>query len=223
MKSEIKYSSLGSGIFTIPEISRLLGFPQDKVRSYLKKYWDEKLGRKLFNTKYTWSEKDTVAVNFNVLIELYVFFKLQEIGVKIKDILIARENICKESKVVYPFATKEILTDGKKIYYKINKTLVNADGSKQTAIEKILEEYLKKIDFDENDRAVRFYPNGKKSAVVVDPHHQFGQPTLKGTNIIVDSIWSMYKSGESKKTIKVLYELSAKQVEDVISFAENAA
>lgn len=43
---------LGSGIYTISDISRLLRFPKAKVRRYLKDYWDERLGKKLFNETY---------------------------------------------------------------------------------------------------------------------------------------------------------------------------
>jgi uncharacterized protein (DUF433 family) len=223
MNTTIGKNILGAGIYTVPEISTLLGFPQAKVRRYLHSFWDDKFGKKLFNKNYTWVEDKTVAVNFYVLIELYIFFQLQELGVKTSAILTARENICRETGLEYPFATKVLLTDGREIYYRFKDALVKANGTKQSVIEKILKDYLKKIEFDEHKVAKRFFPNGKKSCVVVDPHHQFGQPTIKGTNITIDAIWSMYKSGEKKETLKYLYDLSPKQINDIVGFAQKAA
>ena len=79
MKGIAHKNELGSGFYTVPDISRLLGFSQDKVRRYLNDYWDDRLGRKLFSDTYTWSaDNRTKAVNFYVLIELYTFFKLQQ-------------------------------------------------------------------------------------------------------------------------------------------------
>ncbi len=88
MKTEVFYKNvLGSGIYTIPDISRLLGFPQPKVRRYLNDYWDERLGKKLFNETYSWSTRNNIkAVNFYTLIELHTFFHLQELGVSTKEI-----------------------------------------------------------------------------------------------------------------------------------------
>jgi hypothetical protein len=38
---------IGSGIYTIPDISKILGYPQSKVRRYVKDYWEIAL-KKLF-------------------------------------------------------------------------------------------------------------------------------------------------------------------------------
>lgn len=75
---KIRYKSkLGYGIYTVPDISKLLGIDRRKVNRYISEYWDERLGHKLFNDSYSWkTEKSTKAVNFYVLIELFSFFRL---------------------------------------------------------------------------------------------------------------------------------------------------
>lgn len=104
---------LGSGIYTISDIIRLLRFPKAKVRRYLKDYWDERLGKKLFNETYLWSTANNVkAVNFYTLIELYTCFFLQELGVSTQQILKSREAIAKELNLPYPFASAKLLTFG---------------------------------------------------------------------------------------------------------------
>jgi uncharacterized protein (DUF433 family) len=218
-------NALGYGIYTSTDIAQLLGIPRSKVARYLKNYWDEKLGKDLFNDSYTWQTEDkkVKAVNFYVLIELYICFQLQAQGVNPQRILESRNNIAKETNNPYPFATSKVLSDGKKIWYEFKDAIVNADGTRQANFEKIIKEYIQKIDFDEDEQAVKFYPNGRESSVVVNPRNQFGRPIIEGTNINAEMLFSMYKSGEPIEFITNLYDLNIKAVEDAIRFYQNAA
>ena len=138
-------------------------------------------------------------------------------------ILKAREHIAKELNVPYPFASAGLLTDGKKIWYEFKESIVNADGSRQTNIVKIIQDFAKKIDFGSDKLATRFFPAGKNSAIVIDPHHKFGQPIINGTNINTEVLFSMYKSGEPVENIGILYDLTEKEVSEAIQFYRNAA
>jgi uncharacterized protein (DUF433 family) len=215
---------LGYGIYTVPDISRLLQLPKAKVRRYLNNYWDERLGRKLFNETYSWSLGNNVkAVNFYTLIELYTCFHLQELGVSPKQILKSRSAIAKDLQIPYPFASAKLLTDGKKIWYEFKDSIVNADGSQQSDFVEFIRQFASKIDFNSRKIAEKFWPAGKESEVVVNPHNQFGQPVLDGTNVNAEVIFSMYESGDSIESIGILYDLTEKQVHDAISFYQRPA
>jgi hypothetical protein len=114
-----------------------------------------------------------------VLIELFICFQLQKLGVSPQRILESRKNIAKETNNPYPFATSKVLSDGRKIWYEFKDAVVNADGTRQANFEKIIQKYIQKIDFDEDEQAVKFYPNGRESSVVINPRNQFGQPIIK--------------------------------------------
>ena len=215
---------LGSGIYTVPDISQLLGLPQHKVRRYLNEYWDERLGKALFNETYSWSVLNNIkAVNFYTLIELYTCFHLQELGVSIKQILKSRWSIAKELNIPYPFASEKILSDGKRIWYEFKDSIVKADGSKQTDFVHFIRQFASNIDFNSDKIAEQLWPAGKKNDIVINPHNQFGQPVIKGTNINAEVIFSMYESGEKIDTIGILYDLTTKQVNDAISFYKKFA
>lgn len=218
-------NALGYGIYTSGDIAQLLGISRRKVTYYLKNYWDDRLGKELFNDSYSWQTENssTKAVNFYVLIELYVCFQLQELGVKPKRLLESRRIIAQETNTAYPFATSKVLSDGRNIWYKFKDAIVNADGTRQTNFEKIITDYVQKIDFDDHEYALKFYPNGRDSHVIVSPHHQFGQPIIEGTNINAEMLFSMYKSGEPIEFITNLYDLNIKAVEDAIRFYQKAA
>jgi len=210
---------LGAGIYTVADISKFLNIPGYKVRRYLNNYWNDKLGRKLFNDTYSWSVDNKIkAVNFYTLIELYTCFALQELGVRPQEILKSRFAMAKDLKIPYPFASGKLLTDGNKIWYEFKDSIVKADGSKQTDFVEFIRQFATKIDFNSNKIAERFWPAGKNSNVVINPHNQFGQPVLSGTNINVEVIYSMYESGEPVDSIGILYDLSDKQINDAINF-----
>ena len=86
---------LGAGIYTIPDISNILNYPQRKVRRYLSNYWDERLGKQLFSETYSWKKEKIRAVNFYVLIELFTCFSLQDRGISPKIILKGAREHCK--------------------------------------------------------------------------------------------------------------------------------
>lgn len=215
---------LGSGIYTIPDISNFLSIPKYKVRRYLNEYWNERSGKKFFNETYSWSVDNKIkAVNFYTLIELYTCFHLQSLGVSPKEILKSRTAIIKDLNIPYPFASDKILSDGKKIWFEFKDSIVKADGSKQTEFIEFIREFANKIEFNSSKIAEKFWPAGKQSDVVINPHNQFGQPILNGTNINAEVIYSMYESGEPIDAIGILYDITSKQVKDAISFYTKSA
>lgn len=221
--SLLQKQKIGSGIYTIPDISQILGYPQQKVRRYIKDYWDNQLGKKLFTETYSWKNEKVKAVNFYVLIELYTCFLLREKGASTISIMKARENMVKELKTPYPFASHKVLLAGKKILYELEDLIISADGSKQLNLSEIIKEFAKNLNFDKNNLANKFWPKGKNNSIVVDPHHQFGQPIINGTNINAEGIFSMYQSSEPIETIGILYDLTEKQVKDAINFYKSDA
>jgi len=222
--SSLNKQQLGSGIYTVSDISQLLGLPKVKVRRYLNDYWDERMGKKLFNETYSWSIGNKVkAVNFHTLIELYICFHLQELGVTPRQILKSRAAIAKDLNIAYPFASAKLLSDGKKIWYEFKDSIVNADGSQQTNFIELIIDFAKKIDFNSNKIAERFWPSGKLSSIIVDPHHQFGQPIIEGTNINTEIIYSMIESGEPINSIGILYDITEKEIRDVERFYNKVA
>ena len=63
----------------------------------------------------------------------------------------------------------------------------------------------------------------RQSKIVVNPHHQFGQPVIDGTNVMAAAIYSMYQSGEQVEQISYLYDLKIEWVNDAIQFYKQAA
>lgn len=218
-----KKPSLGIGLYTIPDVANILNLDKILVRRWLKEYWGNQFSNKHVSFS-SWGKGRERAIPFFTLIEFFVFFQLRKRGVSAQNIAKAHETIGQELNISFPFANSVILTDGKKIFYSTDGDLsINADKSKQINFKSIIELFCHKIDFDKDQNALRYWPLGKEKNIVVDPHHQLGQPTIKNTNILAETLYNMYTSGEKIGFISSLYDVPENDVKASIEFFKKAA
>lgn len=217
---------LGKGIYSIPDAAVILDMPLNKVRSWVKKYWELEFVKELQNNGngYTWGEQREKALHFLTLIEIIAVDSFREIGVSFPKIKLAHEMLSDLLDTPYPFAHAELMSDGKRIFYDVNTALLEMDQKQQLSFTQLVAPYCKKIDFQERTKlAERYWPLGKDHNIVVDPHHGFGQPVITGTNTTADAVINMLKAGESPELIASVYELNRKDVEDVQTFMKRSA
>src|SRR6478672_7975049 len=168
-------------------------------------FWDTRLGEK-YKGKYSWGGGRDKATNFYTLVEFYVFYQLRESRDGAKAIFTAHEQMAQQLRTSYPFASAQVLTDGKSILYALEDgTTINADRSKQIAFKQIIESFCKKIEFSKSQLADRFWPLGREHHIVVDPHQQFGQPVIEKTNLLAENIYDLHKAGETVVFLSRLY------------------
>ncbi|MFD1616607.1 DUF433 domain-containing protein [Gelatiniphilus marinus] len=225
MKFENK-AEIGTGIYTLPDLARILNLDYHKVQRLLNEYWDKRFAKE-FSEKYSWTVGKSKAVSFHTLVEFYIFYQLKESGVSTQGILKAHKELSQIFNTPFPFAKSEILDGincfGKKIVFEMNNDeIIDLDSTKQLNL-KFIKNFMHKLEFDNNSLATRLYPLGKKNSVIVDPKHQFGQPTIQGTNLFPETIYNLYKKKESKKFIASSYDITLKQVNDAIDYCKTAA
>ncbi|MGB1039619.1 MAG: DUF433 domain-containing protein [Flavobacteriales bacterium] len=217
--------SLGQGIYTVSDIADLLNLPYYKVNRLLNEYWNKRLAKD--KQPYSWTLNKSKAVNFHTLIEFFIFFQLKESGVTTTSILNAHKELSELFNTSHPFAEAKILSGiscfGSKIVFEYSKDqIINLDSSKQLNMN-FIRNFIKKLDFENGNLAMRFYPEGKSSTIIVDPSHQFGQATIKGTNVFPETIFNLFQRKEKKKYIASSYGISLKQVNDAINYCSNVA
>jgi uncharacterized protein (DUF433 family) len=223
MITSAEHSKLGQGIYSVPDISFLLRLPKAKVRRWLNDFWDIRFSEK-YNQKYSWGEGRDKATNFYTLIEFYIFYQLRESGVGSKTIFAAHEEMARQLNTGYPFASAKLLTDGRSILYSLEDgTTIKADKTRQIALRQVIEDFCKRIEFSDNNLVEKYYPLGRQKHIVVDPHHQFGQPTIEKTNILAETIYKMHTAGESNDFLARLFDIPLNNVEDAISLFDNKA
>ena len=210
---------LGEGIYLTSDVAEILRLSYSKVRRWMVELWDARFSE---NRRYSFGDPKNRAVNFYTLIEFYTFYQLRVKGVSAQKIQKAHKTISKELKTPYPFATN-IRTDGREIWYDYLSEIVGANGKQQLDLKAVLDPFLHRIDFGINSLAELFYPLDKSKNVVVDPKRQFGQPTIAGRNLRIDTIKKLYDGGESKKNISLLYDLKSSEVNDALRYYKRAS
>lgn len=215
---------IGKGIYSIPEAAAILNMPVNKVRRWVKKYWELEFLQGA-DASYTWGESRGKAFHFLTLIEIIAVDSFREIGVSFSKIKLAHSKLSEILETNYPFAHAELMTDGKRIFHKyLEESLLEVDEKQQFSFTQLVAPYCQKIDFQNKSQlAERFWPLGKDHEIVVDPHHSFGQPVIKGTNTTVETIYSMLNAGESPEFVASIYDLNLNAVEDVLSFMKRNA
>lgn len=216
---------LGNGIYTVPEIAQILRLPYPKVYKWITTYWDGELGT-AYKQHYSWSVGNTKAVGFHTLIEFYVMMQFTEAGVKIREVLNAHKYLSKKYNTHFPFALKQVIdditTDGNKIFLNVEGDILTLDGSQQFNLH-LVNIFFKKLEFDSDMLASRFWPLGKEKKIVCDPHRKFGQPIIEGTGIQSEAIYRMYLAKEPIPFIASLYEITPQKVKHAIEFHQSAA
>lgn len=215
---------IGNGFYTIPDIARILRLPYHKVSLWVNKYWDGELGSD-FENKYSWTVDNSRAVSFHTLIEFYVLIMLAESGVKTRQVLNAHKELSHHFNTIFPFAQKKILenirTDGKRVYFNLDGSILSLDGTKQFNLD-FIKIFFKNLDFDDDLLASRFWPLGKENNILIDPRRQFGHPVIGSTNIYPETVFNLHKSGEPIEFIAFIYEIGEKEVKDAIEFCQAA-
>lgn len=218
-KLDINYPKIGEGIFLLRDVSEILLLPYQRVRYWLVEFWE---GRFSKDYRYSLGSKENRSVNFYTLIEFYTFYQLKKQGLSSQKIQKYHQHLSNDLNTYYPFA-RTIHTDGKSIWYEELDELIKADGKKQLDMKRLLEPFLHKVEFGLSGLAERYFPLNNSRNIVIDPNHQFGAPTITGTNIKAHVIQEFYKSGEEIKNISNLYNISEKQVIDSIQYFNRAA
>lgn len=217
---------LGTGIYTIPDVASILKLPYFKVNKWINVFWDGKLGKE-FQQMYTWNIGLNKAVNFYTLVELNIFYQLSKAGVSSGEILEAHKQLSKDFNSPYPFAMKNVInslrTDGRKVLIETSQSDIHSLAKGKQFYLTFIRDYLKNLDFDNGDLALRYWPIGKDHSIVCDPHHKFGMPVINGTNIQTQVIYDMYKSNEPIEFISSLFDITSSQVLDVVKFHQDAA
>jgi uncharacterized protein (DUF433 family) len=201
--------------YSVQDIATILSLPEAQVKRWLREY---KSG--LPDTGSNAIGQDHIS-DFHTLIEFFTFYQLRSLGVGPSRINNAHEVLSDVLHTPYPFATADILTDGKNVFYNAEVgELIKADQTLQLFIKQVVEPFCKRIEFGDDSLPVKLYPQGRDSAIQIDPNRQSGRPVVGDTDILSQTVFDEFLHGNSVPELAARFNLTEKQVEDVIVFHE---
>ncbi|MEW6777476.1 MAG: DUF433 domain-containing protein [Bdellovibrionota bacterium] len=207
--------------YGIAEAAHVLGVPPSTLR-----YWvcGQRSHKPILNVE----DPDKKALSFLDLVEAHVLSALR----KTHDIPLPelRKIVQKVSKLSpksrHPLAEHRFATQGKNVLVEeTSKLLVNLSKDFQYELREIVEQYLNRIEWDEQRRfPIRLYPYAARGApsrdrrIVVDPFVSFGRPVVVRKGVRTEVIADRFKAGEDPESLARDFGIEPEAVWDAIRY-----
>lgn len=156
-------------------------------------------------------------LSFYNLAEAHVLRATRERSVPLRNVRSALQYIREQlPSSPHPLISYEFSTFGKQIFVEHLGQTINATAHGQTAMRKMLENYLQRIDRDAQGMPIQLYPMNTHQ-LAINPRLSSGQPVVKGTRIMAAVLAARRKSGESYDDLVHEYHLTPSQIEQAVT------
>jgi uncharacterized protein (DUF433 family) len=220
---------LNTGLYTVPEASRLTRISTGKIRRWIKGY-DFRAGRSIRHSDAVWQGEikplgNKISLSFRDLLELRFVDAFIRAGVSWRTMRRAHTKAQEELQTTHPFCSNRIATDGKNILMRqaeedSDEALINL-VTDQKEFSRIVETFLKELEFSGSD--IIWWPLGKRRQIVLDPKRNFGQPTLTKSGVPAATLARSAKANSSQEIVARWYEVHPDEVRDAVEFEESLA
>jgi uncharacterized protein (DUF433 family) len=216
--------------YTLTEATRYLRLPAATLRSWvLGRAYPTAGGGRQFSPLIRPASRRPPLLSFSNLIESHVLRSLRtEHGVSVKELRAALDYAEKRLGMDRLLLRQELRTEKGRVFLDRYGELIELSASGQLAMRRVLEEHLKRIEWDTSRFPVRLYPflssgaPGDARPIAIDPRIAFGRPVVLRKGISTATIVERIDAGESVDNIADDYELGPSEVEQAILY-ERAA
>lgn len=225
---------IGTGIYSLHQASRLVGVEPRSVRRWLQGYVRQNKGDKIrseppWNTQLKDEGLPDEVIGFRDLLELRMVAAFVKHGVDLKVIRATVDEAGRNFGASYPLTNQKFLTDGKRIFL---HAIEKATGEsrmidvlrKQFVFSDIIKPSLSAgIEYG-HDGASRWFPQGARRTIVLDPGMQFGSPVLAEVSIPTDTIYPSFSAeGKDRAMVARVYNITPRMVTAAVEFEEKLA
>ena len=175
------------------------------------------------------SEKQPPVLSFWNLIEAHVLRSLRtDHGVSIKAVRQALTYPERTLKIKRLLLRKELRTDAGKVFLDRYGALIELSASGQLAMQHLLDEHLKRVEWDEWQFPVRLYPflsieaTSAEKPIAIDPKIAFGRPVVIRAGVSTAAIAERIDAREPTAEVADDYDLTVEEVEQAVLY-ERAA
>lgn len=216
--------------YTLAESARYLKVASATLRSWvIGRHYPKADGVARFHPLIHPPTKQPPILSFWNLIEAHVLRSLRtEHGVSIKELRQAIAYAEQALKVDNLLLSRELRTQGGKLLLEQYGKLINLSASGQLAMHRLLDEHLKRVEWDEWQFPVRLYPflstgaAGSGRPIVIDPKISFGRPIVVRKGVSTGAIADRIDAGESVAELASDYGLEQAEIEQAVLY-ERAA
>lgn len=220
-----RVSILERPVYGLAEAAGLLGLRPDRACAWLDGY--ERSGIAYPPVIREEPTGDGV-VTWGEFVELGYLREYRRKGVPLQRLRPVVAELRHEFQTPYPLATAKPYVYGRELVLKLQvkndlppALAIVVSSGQVIGLTDEANRFIRKVEFDPaegGDDAIRLYPAGRASPVVIDPLVRFGRPAVGG--VATERLWELFDAGESIAEIGDGYELSPELVRAAVAYEE---
>ncbi len=224
-------SAIGTGIYTLGEAARLAQTSTATLKRWLKGYrFPAKLTRgespPIFHAQLPELEGH-LALGFLDLVEVLFIKAFRTHGVTLQTIRRAASEAARRWGTEHPFCVNKFRTDGRSVFATVeweegDEGLVDLAKS-QLAFEKVLNPYLRQVEYDLLGAVARWWPLGRRRPVVLDPKFSFGKPIVVPWCVPTEALYRAIQADQTEREVARWFEIPTRAVRAAMQFEETRA
>lgn len=222
-------------MYTLSEASRLLDVDVRALQRWLfgYRYSVTENGKRregyspgLWKPQYDPADTGEKVIGFHDLLEARIVREFVRAGVSLPVIRHCLERAKDKFGSHYPLTAQRFVTDGETIFHEAHQA-ANEDGDPALLNLKNLQYTFKSIIKTSlyagieylDAEARRWYPEGARSPVLVDPAVRFGHPVIKGTGVPTEQLYAAFLAeGKDAARVARLFNIHARDVAAAVKF-----
>ena len=218
---------VGVGIYSIPQAARITGISSRTIRRWAEGYTyisqDSRRRRPAVWQRQLPNMDGQIALGFRDLIEVRFVEGFRKHGVSLQVIRKAAEIVAGDYDETHPFSTRRFKTDGKRLLELIDDQRLLDVISGQYGFRDIITPYLRGLQYITPSVAGRWWVEGHKKRIVLDPAINFGRPTVARTGTPTEVLYAAYGVQQSYAEVAKWYEVPETLVREAVSYEESPA
>lgn len=225
-----------SPLYTVAEAARYLDVPPSTLATWAHGYLRQPPGRAEVRGAPILTALETPVVGsatipFVGLAEGLVLAGIRKAGVPMQRIRPALDRLRSELGLEHVLASRKLFTDGAEVLYDFAESQGDTPEGQtarqlvvvrrgQHVFAEVIDAYLKRVEFDEDDyaRLIRL-PGYTAAKVVADPSRGFGQPIFVHGGARVEDVLGTFQAGVPLKTVAAEYGVPESELEDALRVA----
>ena len=215
--------------YSLAEAARYLKLPAATLRSWVVgRAYPKGESVATFRPLLKPARKHPPLLSFYNLIEAHVLRSLRtEHGVAIRELRRAITYAERTLKIERLLLNKDLRTHAGEVFLDEYGKLISLSTSGQIAMRRMLEEHLKRVEWDQWQFPVRLYPYVSaepttERPIAIDPDIAFGRPIVIRAGVSTEAIAGRIDAGETVEALAEDYDLKPEEIEEAVLY-ERAA
>jgi len=220
MISVLDSAEKGWGLYSFPEVAKYLGVPIKTLRSW----FNPRRGKApLLKGEIVKTIEEGAWLNFHDFIQAYAVKALIDAGVNPRHIREAIAEAKEQYGLPYPLSMKgHVVYADRRVHVlppgETSPAELTGKVKGQKSFMPIVEKYIRRIEFDENGMANLFvvfekeFPGGVHKRVIMEPHVNFGEPTVEGTGYRASTLRDALLAEGSHDSVVRFYEVDERDI-----------